>query len=42
MNSELQVFLEHLVLAGQNEDGELEWIGTEEQWQRVRAELDTL
>jgi len=24
--------LVHLILSGQNEEGELEWIGTNEQW----------
>lgn len=30
--------LNHLVLAGQNEDGELEWIGTDKQWDKVVQE----
>lgn len=28
-----------LTLAGQNEDGELEWIGTMEQWNKVDGEM---
>lgn len=30
--------LRHLVLAGKNEEGELEWIGTEKQWNRAQTE----
>lgn len=31
--------LKYLVLAGQNALGELEWIGTLEQWNKVWAEI---
>lgn len=31
---ELLAKLIHLTLAGQNPDGELEWIGTNEQWEK--------
>jgi hypothetical protein len=30
--------LKHLTLVGQNEQGELEWMGTEEQWDRYLDE----
>ena len=35
---ELRAKLKHLTLAGQNPDGELEWIGTNEQWLKVNEE----
>lgn len=35
---ELLTRLNNLVLAGQNEDGELEWVGTVEQWAKVRED----
>jgi hypothetical protein len=36
--SDLRAMLRHLTLVGQNEQGELEWMGTEEQWDRYLAE----
>lgn len=35
MAYELLPRLVHLTLSGQNEDGELEWIGTNDQWYRA-------
>ena len=35
---ELQIKLKHLTLAGQNPDGELEWIGDTNQWLKVNEE----
>lgn len=35
---ELLARCKHLTLGGQDEDGELEWIGTKEQFERVEAE----
>lgn len=28
-------YLQNLTLVGQNKDGELEWVGTREQWNKV-------
>lgn len=39
LNYELQVKLNNLTLSGQNEDGELEWIGTNEEWTAVETYL---
>lgn len=39
LNYELRAKLNNLTLAGQNEDGELEWIGTNEQWSTVESYL---
>ncbi len=39
---ELLVKLNHLTLAGRNEDGDLEWIGDDMDWKRVDAELEML
>lgn len=33
---ELLIKLTYLTLAGQNEDHELEWIGTQDQWNKVQ------
>lgn len=38
-NHELRARLNNLILAGQNEDGELEWIGKRQEWDRVEAYL---
>lgn len=38
MAYELLARLKYLTLAGQNEDGELEWIGTFTDWQNVTKE----
>jgi hypothetical protein len=35
---ELLAKLRHLTLVGQTEGGDLEWMGTEEQWDRYVAE----
>ena len=32
---ELLLKLTHLVLTGQNEEGELEWVGDEKAWDKV-------
>jgi len=37
---ELLINLTYLTLAGQNEDKELEWIGNDEQWNKVQWALD--
>lgn len=37
---ELNAMCRHLALAGQNEDGELEWIGTSRQWSDLQGELN--
>jgi hypothetical protein len=36
---ELLAHLRHLTLAGQDEDGDLEWICTREKWQAVAKEI---
>jgi len=36
---ELLAHLKHLVLAGTNDEGELEWIGDEKQWGKVGEEI---
>lgn len=33
---ELLLKLTHLTLVGQNVDGELEWVGTDEQWAKTK------
>jgi hypothetical protein len=38
-NYELRIRLEYLTLCGQNDKGELEWIGTNEQWTTVHSYL---
>ena len=35
---ELLPKLRHLVLVGQNEDGELEWCGTDKEWECAKLE----
>jgi hypothetical protein len=42
LNAELRAKLEHLVLAGQDEEGRLEWIGTEKQWNNARLMEEAL
>lgn len=37
---ELNAYLRHLTLAGRNEEGELEWIGTPEDWSNLQVELN--
>lgn len=37
-NYQLLAKLHHLILAGQNEDGELEWIGTSRAWRLAELE----
>lgn len=39
---ELLPKLIHLTLAGQDEEGNLEWIGTREQWDEAQRMEDTL
>ena len=39
---ELNIYLTNLTLAGQNADGELEWIGDRKQWDKVNSELEKL
>jgi len=39
LNYELRAKLNNLTLAGQNEKGELEWIGTNEEWNNVESYL---
>ena len=34
--NELLLKLTHLTLVGQNEDGELEWVGTVEAWNKTK------
>lgn len=41
-NYQLLPKLRHLVLAGKNEEGELEWIGSEKQWQAAKHEEDLI
>lgn len=36
---ELKAKLKHLTLFGQDNDKELEWIGTDSDWKKVRAEM---
>lgn len=36
---ELKAHFDHLQLVGQNEDGNLEWMGTREDWQNVEFDL---
>jgi hypothetical protein len=36
---ELLARCRHLTLAGQDEDGELEWMGTQEHWREVEKEI---
>ena len=38
-NYELRIRLQYLTLAGKNEKGELEWIGTNEEWNTVHSYL---
>jgi hypothetical protein len=33
--NELLLKLKHLTLAGQNEDGELEWVGEKKDWDKI-------
>lgn len=35
---ELKSYLDNLLLAGQNEDGDLEWIGNRYEWENQEAE----
>lgn len=37
---ELLADLRHLTLVGQDEDGDLEWVGTDKQWNRVLIEIN--
>jgi hypothetical protein len=37
---ELNAMCRHLTLAGRNEEGELEWIGTPTQWSNLMGELN--
>ena len=41
-NSELRAKLEHLVLVGQDEEGRLEWVGTDRQWNNARLMQEQL
>lgn len=36
---QLLAHLKHLTLVGQNEEGELEWVGTDLQWKEVEKEI---
>ena len=36
---EILPYFKNLVLAGQDFSGDLEWIGTDEQWSKVKSEL---
>ena len=36
---ELLARLRHLTLVGQNEGKELEWVGSDKQWNRVKDEI---
>lgn len=38
---ELLARLRLLVLCGQDEDGELEWLGTQQKWNQVESEIAT-
>lgn len=40
--NELLAKLNNLTLCGQNEDGELEWIGTAKQWKKARTEEESV
>ena len=39
---ELKVYLNNLQLAGQDEEGDLEWIGEKQEFDRVKEELENL
>lgn len=39
---ELLARCRHLVLAGRDEDGDLEWVGTKEQWQASLIEEEDI
>ena len=41
-NYELLPKLRHLILVGQNEEGELEWVGTDRQWRLARLEEELM
>lgn len=36
---ELLAMLKYLTLTGQDEEGNLEWVGTDEQWRLAREEI---
>ena len=38
---ELKSYLKHLQLVGQDDDGELEWMGTNVQWADMRREIES-
>lgn len=40
--SELLAKLNLLALCGQNEDGELEWIGSDKQWDKLEIEEEAI
>lgn len=42
INYELRSRLTHLTLCGQDEDGELEWIGTNHEWFKASKLEETL
>ena len=37
---ELLAYLRHLTLSGTSDDGDLEWIGTTDQWSNVHRDID--
>jgi len=39
INYELKSKLEHLALVGQNEELQLEWIGSKKQWDKVKEDV---